>query len=86
MNTRSITNDIVRKKKDEINDLWYCILYLLYVPLFEKLYTPNICIATELYAWSHNLFVKYEFCRNNERVDPIICEWEIMEEMVLGHP
>jgi len=50
MNTRSITNEIMIKKKGEINDLGYCILYLLYIPLFEKLYTPNRCIATELYA------------------------------------
>jgi hypothetical protein len=76
----------MRDKKKMINDLGYCILHLLYVLLLEKLYIPNRYIATKLskYILSHDIFVKYEFCKINERVNPIMCKWEMRQKKKKG--
>ena len=57
------------------------MLNILQVLLFEKLYTLNRYIANKLlkYAWSHELFDRYEPCRNKKRVGPIMCEWKMKE-------
>jgi hypothetical protein len=72
--------------KKMINDLGYCILHLLYVLLLEKLYISNRYIATKLskYIWSDDIFVKYEFCKINKRVNPIMWKWEMRQKKKKG--
>ena len=45
-------NEIMRDKKNMINDIGYCILHLLDILLFDKLYIPNKCIAINIQKYA----------------------------------